>query len=108
MFSYTVACTFDEAAVADEWIAWLRDEHLRDVCDAGALDAEVTRCDSASGAGTRCEVRYHFESRAAFERYVREHAPRLREEGLKRFPPERGLSYERSTGEVVARHSRRV
>lgn len=108
MFSYTVACTFDEAAVAEEWIAWLRDEHLRDVCDAGALDAEVTRCDSAIGAGTRCEVRYHFESRGDFDRYVRDHAPRLRAEGLKRFPPERGLSYERATGEVVAHHSRRI
>jgi len=108
MFSYTVACTFDDPAVAAEWIAWLRDEHLKDVCDAGALDAEVIRCDVATDSKSRCEVRYHFESKAAFDAYVRDHAPRLREEGLKRFPPERGLGYERATGEVVATFSRRV
>jgi hypothetical protein len=106
MFSYVVACTFEDSRIAAEWVAWLHDEHLRDVCDAGALDAEVIRCDVSTGAKARCEVRYHFPSRGAFDAYVRDHAPRLRTEGLKRFPPERGLTYDRFTGEVVARHSR--
>jgi hypothetical protein len=97
--AYTVGCTFVDANVAAEWIAWLRDEHLGDVCAAGALDAEVVRLD---GDETICEVRYHFESRASFETYERDHAPRLREEGLSRFPLERGLTYERAVGEVVA------
>ena len=101
MFSYTVACALDDPAVADEWIAWLRDEHIADVCAAGALDAEVIRLD---GTPVRCEVRYHFASREAFAAYERDHAPRLREEGLKRFPLQRGLTYDRRTGEVcVAR-----
>jgi hypothetical protein len=103
MFAYTVSCTFDDPKVAEEWIAWLRDEHLAEVCAAGALDAEVVRRDGASEGKTRCEVRYHFASRDAFAQYEREHAPSLRAEGLKRFAPERGLRYERSTGEVVAR-----
>ena len=102
MFAYTVTCTFDDPRIAEEWIDWLRDEHLRDVCAAGALDAEVIRCDVSSGAKPQVEVRYHFQSRAAFDGYVRDHAPRLRAEGLKRFPPERGLTYERSNGEVLA------
>ena len=104
MFSYTVACTFNDSAVAAEWIAWLRNEHMADVCAAGAVNAEVIRCDVDAGAKSRCEVRYHFVSREAFAAYERDHAPRLRADGLKRFPPERGLKYERSTGEVVARH----
>jgi hypothetical protein len=103
MFAYTVSCMFDDPRVAEEWIAWLRDEHLAEVCAAGALVAEVIRCDGVSDGKTRCEVRYHFASRAAFAQYEREHASRLRAEGLKRFAPERGLKYERSTGEVVAR-----
>lgn len=106
-FSYTVVCTFEDPRVAEQWIAWLHGEHLADVCAAGALDAEVIRCDVDVGAKSRCEVRYHFATRGAFDQYVREHAPRLRTEGLRRFPPERGLTYERSSGEVVASHSRR-
>lgn len=108
MFAYTVRATFDDRDVARQWTDWLRDEHLRDVCDAGALDAEVIRIDPpadrpAGSSGVACEVRYHFADRAAFEQYEREHAPQLREEGMKRFPPERGIGYERSTGVVVCR-----
>jgi len=96
-FVYTVRCRFDEMEIVREWLDWLRSEHLADVCTAGALDAEVILLD---GEPITCEVRYHFESRAAFADYERDHAPRLREEGLKRYPPDRGVYYERSTGEV--------
>ena len=107
MIAYTVTCEFDDPAVADEWIAWLRSEHLAEVCDAGALDAEVVRFDApgdqkiSAPTPIRCEVRYHFASREAFREYERDHAPRLRAAGLKRFPPERGLTYSRSFGEVA-------
>ena len=103
MIAYTVSCTFNDPAVADEWISWLRDEHLAEVFAAaapGILDAEVIRFD---GTPVRCEVRYHFASREAFAAYEKNHAPRLRAEGLKRFPPERGLQYARSLGDVVHR-----
>jgi hypothetical protein len=102
MFAYTVSCDFDDPAVAVEWLAWLRDEHLGEVCAAGALDAEAVRLDPPPGVAARCEARYHFASRPDFQRYERDHAPRLRAEGLKRFPLERGLRYTRATGEVVA------
>ncbi len=28
MISYTVICEFDDPEVAEQWIAWLEDEHL--------------------------------------------------------------------------------
>lgn len=97
MFAYTVACTFDDLAVAEEWIAWLRDVHLAEVLAAGALDAEVIRMD---GEPVRCEVRYRFPSREAFAAYERDHAPALRAKGLERFPVSKGIKYGRTTGEV--------
>lgn len=39
--------------------------------------------------------------RACFETYERDHAPRLRAEGLARFPVESGIRYSRSLGEIV-------
>lgn len=102
MFAYTVACEFTDPAVADEWVRWLRDEHLKQVCDAGAASAEVVHFDGLPEGVVRCEARYRFASRADFERYERDHAPRLRARGLERFPLSRGLSYTRTTGEVVA------
>lgn len=101
MFAYTVRCTFDDAEIAERWVQWLAQEHLADVCAAGAVDAEVVQLDSSGESGTViCEARYHFTDRSAFETYERDHAPRLREEGLSKFPLSLGLRYERSTGEV--------
>lgn len=100
-FAYTVRCTFDDPAVAERWLQWLADEHLRDVCAAGAQSAQVIKLDDDDDGKVVCEARYQFAGRSAFEQYERDHAPRLREEGLRKFPLELGLRYERSTGSVV-------
>ena len=106
MIAYTVTCEFDDRNVANEWISWLRDEHLAEVLACGALDAQVIRFDRdaapapGSGAGAKCEVRYHFQSREAFAAYERDHAPQLRATGLERFPASRGIRYQRSLGDV--------
>ena len=47
MIAYTVRCTFEQPDVAGEWLAWLYREHVQEVCDAGAVDAEVIRLDGA-------------------------------------------------------------
>ena len=99
MFAYTVSCTFTDAGVAEQWERWLREEHLADVCACGASAARLVRLD---GPEIRYEARYEFASRGDFDAYERDHAPRLRAEGLERFPLELGLRYERSTGDVVA------
>jgi hypothetical protein len=95
---YTVAVTFEDPALAEEWLRWLREGHIADVLAGGATDAEVIRWD---GPGLSYEVRYHFPSRDAFERYEKDHAPRLRAEGLQRFPVERGVTYRRQVGLVA-------
>lgn len=107
-FSYSVTATFDDARVADEWIAWLRDGHIADVQRGGALSAEVVRRDPDSSGGTSApngavvlEVRYRFVSRESFDRYVREFAPKLRAEGAAKFPVERGVRQQRAMGAVV-------
>ena len=102
MFAYTVACEFEDAKVAQSWVEWLRNEHLAEVCAAGAASAQVVWFDGAPPGHARCEARYLFNSREDFGRYEQDHAPRLRDEGMKRFPLSLGLRYTRSTGEVVA------
>ena len=101
LFEYTVTAEFDDAAVASEWVAWLRDGHLAEVLDGGALEAVLVQC-----APLKFQARYAFADAAAFAKYEREGAPRLRAEGLARFPPARGVRMSRSTGEVLARLSR--
>lgn len=101
MILYTVSCTFTDPAVADAWLAWLRGGHVTEVCAAGALCARIVRVDGPGGAPIRYDIHYRFASRADFERYERDHAPRLRAEGLARFPLGLGLAYTRTVGEMV-------
>ncbi len=103
MFAYSVICQFtgtDAEGTAQRWLEWLIDQHLADVLAAGAASADVVRWD---GEPLTLEVRYTFASRAAFNQYEQEHAPRLRAEGIAKFPPsELGLIYRRQTGDIVA------
>lgn len=98
--AYTVAATFQNATVAEEWLAWLEGGHLADVCAGGATEARAVKLDVEPGGPTVLEARYVFPSREIFDAYVENHAPALREEGLQKFPPERGVTYSRSVGEV--------
>jgi hypothetical protein len=48
------------------------------------------------------ETQYTFPSRKAFDDYVRLHAPALRADNLKNFPPESGVTSERQVAEIAA------
>lgn len=105
MIAYTVVAEFDDAQVLREWLEWLKNGHLADVCASGATDAEALDLGGVSQGGRmvhRGEARYHFATQEDFSAYERHHAPRLRAEGLRRFPEQRGVRYRRSVGQVVA------
>jgi dipeptidase E len=89
--AYSVFVTFSAAEVAEAWKQWMTGGHLADVLAAGALTAELADLGELS-----FEARYRFASREAFTRYERDHAPRLRAEGLSLFPVEKGVSYRRA------------
>ena len=95
--AYTVAVTFSNPGLAEDWLRWLMEGHIADVLAGGATDAEIVALDGPDHA---YEVRYHFPSREAFALYEKEHAPRLRAEGLARFPVDKGITYRRSVGVV--------
>ena len=95
---YTVTVGFPNAELVEDWLGWLRDGHITEVLAGGASHAEIVALDVPPHT---YEVRYRFPSREAFNKYERDHAPRLRAEGLKLFPVEKGISYRRSVGEVV-------
>lgn len=75
---YVVRIDFDDAALRDEFGIWLRDRHVKDVLAAGAQSAKLVSRDDAIAI----EVLYRFESREAFAIYERDHAPRLRADGI--------------------------
>jgi len=101
---YAVTAFCPSSKVAAEYLDWLIDGgHLKDVLEAGATSAQAIRLDpppNAPPTPVRVVSVYTFKDRAAFERYEREHAPRLRKEGLETFK-DAGLRFQRETGEIV-------
>jgi hypothetical protein len=95
---YVVAVTFADPVRVEPWLDWLRQGHIAEVLNGGATQAEIVVLDSPAHT---YEVHYRFPSRAAFESYERDHAPRLRAEDLSRFPTSHGMSYRRSVGVVT-------
>lgn len=101
MISYTVRVEFTGASstLAPAWIDWMKSEHVGQVLRAGAASAEVVQLDDMPHPVW--EARYRFHSRSALQHYLTEHAPGLRAEGIRRFPPEMGVRYSRTTGEIL-------
>jgi Domain of unknown function (DUF4286) len=119
---YTVRTTCPNIQARGRFLAWLSPNHIMEVMKGGATGARIILPlpDDRSGqtppgqqAGTArpphndnapaiVETQYTFPSRKAFDDYVRDHAPALRADGLKHFPPDSGITSERQVAEIAA------
>ena len=83
MIVYEVRVAVDRE-VADQYRAWL-EPHIREILGiAGFEHAELYAEDDEQGHIV-WTVRYQLRDRAALAAYLRDHAPRMREEGQARF-----------------------
>ncbi|HEX7631673.1 MAG TPA: DUF4286 family protein [Lacunisphaera sp.] len=102
---YTVRAACKDVQQRGRYLAWLSPNHILEVMKGGATGARIVLPvpDDRSGQ-TRAvvETQYTFPSRKAFDDYVRLHAPALRADGLKHFPPDSGITYERQVAEIAA------
>lgn len=99
---YAVTATLPDEATARAYVAWLEDGHVDAVIKGGAHSGMIVRLEPESpGARPQVMTQYIFPTRAVFDRYVAVFAPKLREEGVAKFGPDRGVSMSRRIGEVV-------
>jgi hypothetical protein len=108
---YTVRATLPTVQLRGRFLSWLVPDHIMAVKAAGAEAVRVVLPDRAADDApaspehverATVETQYVFPSRKAFDTYVRDHAPALRADGLKHFPPATGIVYERQVAEVAA------
>ena len=100
---YTVRTTCRDVQTRGRYLAWLSPNHLAQVLAGGATSARIVLPDRAGDPALAVvEVQYVFPSRKAFDTYVRDHAPALRADGLKHFPPDSGLTFDRQVAEIAA------
>ena len=100
---YTVRATCPTIQVRGRFLAWLAPNHLLQVKAGGATTVRVVLPDRAGESVERAvvETQYTFPSRRAFDTYLRAHAPALRADALKHFPPESGVTFERQVAEIA-------
>lgn len=99
---YTVRASCPSLPVRGRFLAWLSPNHVLAVMKGGATSVRIVLPDRESDAAPAVvETQYVFPSRRAFDTYVRDHAPALRADGLKHFPPESGVTYSRQVAEIA-------
>ena len=108
---YTVRTTCPSLQTRGRFLAWLSPNHVVEVMKGGATGVRIVLPDRASDTAPGSpeaveraaivETQYAFPSRKAFDDYIRLHAPALRADGLKHFPPESGVTYERQVAEIA-------
>ncbi len=102
MIVYEVRASVEDA-VAPDYRAWLGPHVAEILAIPGFTRAELLVEDDAPGRTVFC-VRYHLADRAALEAYLRDHAPRLRADGLARFGDR--FTATRRVSELVAEYAR--
>lgn len=109
---YTVRATCPNTQIRSRFLSWLSPNHIMEVMKGGATGARIILPDrindpvrgepvESAERPAVVETQYVFPSRKAFDTYVRDHAPALRADGLKHFPPESGVTYERQVAEIA-------
>jgi len=76
-----------ETAIADEWVGWMKQEHIPEVMATGLfLDYRLCRLlEQDEAEGLTYIVQYFSDSLEDYNTYISEHAPRLRDKGFQRF-----------------------
>jgi len=85
MIIYNVTVSVD-TDVAEEWLHWMKAEHIPDVMATGMfLDNRICRVLAEEEGGVTYAIQYTAADMATFERYKVEFAPRLQAETQKHY-----------------------
>jgi len=99
---YTVRTTLPSMHLQSRYLSWLVPGHIAAVKAGGAETVRVVLADrNGEDAPAIVETQYAFRSRKAFETYLRNHAPALRADLLKNFPPDTGILLDRQVAEIA-------
>lgn len=99
--SYTVRAICTSLQQRGRFLSWLAPDHVEAVKRGGAESVRIRLYDPETPeARPVVETEYTFPSRKVFEAYLRDHAPSLRADAQKHFPPDSGITFARRIGEV--------
>lgn len=86
MIIYNVT-TKVEASIADEWLQWMKNEHIPDVMQTGCFSSNkvVRLLEVDDSEGPTYAIQYNAESKADYNRYIQLHAAALRDKSYQKW-----------------------
>jgi hypothetical protein len=86
MIIYNVTVTV-ENSVADEWVRWMKEEHIPDLMSTGMfVDARLSYLlEQDETEAKTYSAQYFCESMDQYHAYIDQHAPNMREKAFSRF-----------------------
>lgn len=86
MIVYNVTTKVNHA-IAGEWLAWLKAEHIPDLVNTGCFTHAVILhlVEADDEEGITYAVQYHAESRALYNRYMDKYAASMRQKALDKW-----------------------
>ena len=76
-----------ERSIADNWLQWLKEEHIPDVirtgCFTHAVILRLLEVDETDGP--TFAVQYFAESKALYNNYIQNHASAMRQKGFEKW-----------------------
>ncbi len=85
MYIYNVTVNIDDS-VHDQWLEWMQKEHIPQMLALGKFsNALMSKVMSQGDSGTTYSIQYQTDSKETLEKYYKEDAEYLRQEGFKKF-----------------------
>lgn len=74
-------------AISDNWLAWMKEEHIPDVIGTGCFThAVILRLIEVDDSeGPTYAIQYHAESKSLYNRYIEFHAPEMRQRAFDKW-----------------------
>ena len=85
MYIYNVTVNIDDS-VHDQWLDWMKNEHIPQMLSLGKFsNALMSKVMSQGDSGTTYSIQYQTDSKETLDKYYKEDADLLRQEGFKKF-----------------------
>jgi predicted secreted acid phosphatase len=84
IYNVTIKLTHD---IHKEWVRWMKEEHMPEILNIGLFsDSRLCRLlEQDEKEGVTYVAQYFCDNMDDYNDYIKEHAPAMREKGLKKF-----------------------
>lgn len=74
-------------SIESQWLEWMKDEHIPDVVGTGCFTKGtiLKLLDTDDNEGPTYAIQYQANDRIIYDRYVREHAPLMRQKAFDKW-----------------------